>query len=200
MYSTSFKSIFDTPADAYVNTINCIGVMGAGIALEFKNRYPKMFEHYREQCRKHAIKPGDCYSYYDDEHHVWLLGLAVKDDWRHWSTLEWVESSIKSLKLTILENDIKWIASCLGADRAYATGWITIFVPTKDKMEMALKAWNEMLDEIFDTGACPYWSGLLWEERAVKKADKTFLDTYWKIKKALDPENIFAPEVFKGGD
>ncbi len=103
-------------------------------------------------------------------------------------------------KYKLLDNDIKWIASCLAADRAYATGWITIFVPTKDKMEMALKAWNEMLDEIFDTGACPYWSGLLWENRVVKKADKNFLDTYWKIKKALDPENIFAPEVFKGGN
>lgn len=103
-------------------------------------------------------------------------------------------------KYKLLDNDIKWIASCLAADRAYATGWITIFIPTKDKMKMALKAWNEMLDEIFDTGACPYWSGLLWEKRAVKKADKNFLDTYWKIKKALDPDNIFAPEVFKGGN
>ncbi|MHA2145545.1 MAG: FAD-binding oxidoreductase [Candidatus Thorarchaeota archaeon] len=102
-------------------------------------------------------------------------------------------------KYKLLENDIKWIASCLGSDRAYATGWITIFVPTKDKMEMALKAWNEMLDDILDTGACPYWSGLLWEDRVVEKANKTFLDTYWKIKEALDPDNIFAPEVFKGG-
>jgi hypothetical protein len=104
---TSYKSIFDTPADAYVNTVNCVGVMGAGIALEFKKRYPKMFEHYKEQCAKHALRPGDCYSYFDEEHHIWLLGLAVKDDWRHWSTLEWLESSIKSLKLVILENDIK---------------------------------------------------------------------------------------------
>ena len=106
-FNVSYKSIFDIPADAYVNTINCIGVMGAGIALEFKNRYPKMFEHYKEQCSKHAIRPGDCYSYFDAEHQIYLLGLAVKDDWRHWATLEWIESSIKSLKLVILENDIK---------------------------------------------------------------------------------------------
>ena len=104
---TFYKSIFDIPADAYVNTINCVGAMGAGIALEFKKRYPKMFEHYKEQCAKHAIRPGDCYTYFDDEHNIWLLGLAVKDDWRHWSTLEWIESSIKSLKLVLLENDIK---------------------------------------------------------------------------------------------
>ena len=106
-YSVSHKSLFDIPADAYVNTVNCVGAMGAGIALEFKKRYPKMFEHYRERCLRHAIRPGDCYTYFDDELHLWLLGLAVKDDWRHWSTLEWMESSIKSLKLVILENDIK---------------------------------------------------------------------------------------------
>ena len=99
------KSIFDFPAAAYVNTVNCVGVMGAGIALEFKKRYPKMFEHYKEQCFKHVIKPGDCYIYKDNGIHI--LNLAVKDDWRHWSTLEWIEHSLKSLKLAILENDIK---------------------------------------------------------------------------------------------
>jgi hypothetical protein len=101
------KSVFDSSVDAYVNTINCQGVMGAGVALEFKNRYPKMFEHYKDKCSKHTIRPGDCYVYRDEESRVYLLGLAVKDDWKHWSTLEWIESSIKSLKLVILENDIK---------------------------------------------------------------------------------------------
>lgn len=106
-FTVSFKSIFDTEADAYVNTINCIGVMGAGIALEFKKKYPKMFKHYQEQCNTHAIRPGDCYSYYDEDKKIYLLGLAVKEDWRHWSTLEWLESSLKSFKLVVLENDIK---------------------------------------------------------------------------------------------
>jgi len=106
-FSINHKSIFDTPVDAYVNTINCVGVMGTGIALEFKKRYPKMFDHYKELCLKHAIRPGDCYTYFDDEHQIYLLGLAVKDDWRYWSTREWIDSSIKSLKLAVLENDIK---------------------------------------------------------------------------------------------
>lgn len=110
-FNIYYKSIFDfnIPIDAYVNTINCNGVMGAGIALEFKNRYPKMFEDYKEKCSKHQIRPGDCYTYHNDDSNdtVYLLGLAVKDDWRHWSTLEWIEDSIKSLKLVILENDIK---------------------------------------------------------------------------------------------
>jgi hypothetical protein len=101
------QSIFDEPADAFVNTINCVGAMGAGIALEFKKRYPEMFADYQIQCKKKLIRPGDCYGYYDKDHGIYLLGLAVKNDWHYWSTLEWLESSLKSLKLFILENDIK---------------------------------------------------------------------------------------------
>ncbi|MFX0055468.1 MAG: FAD-binding oxidoreductase [Candidatus Hermodarchaeota archaeon] len=103
-------------------------------------------------------------------------------------------------KHKMLKNGIKWIASCLGADRAYATGWITLFPPNREKMDLATKIWNEMLDTIIETGGCPYWQGILWESRAHKRTDKTFLETYWKIKKALDPENILAPAVFTGGN
>lgn len=112
-FNICHKSLFGFDStnqiDAYVNTINCIGVMGAGIALEFKNRYPKMFQHYKKQCAEHLIRPGDCYYWNTEDTHdnCWILGLAVKNDWRHWSTLEWLESSLKSLKLVILEHDIK---------------------------------------------------------------------------------------------
>ncbi len=138
-FNISYKSIFDIPADAYVNTVNCIGVMGAGIALEFKNRYPKMFEHYKEQCLKHAIRPGDCYVYFDEEHQIYLLGMAVKDDWRHWSTLEWLESSIKSLKLIILENDIKSVnmpLPCGKNGRRGPYGKVAGFTPPPERKEL----------------------------------------------------------------
>ena len=138
-FTISYKSIFDTPADAYVNTINCVGAMGAGIALEFKKRYPKMFDHYKSECLRHAIRPGDCYTYFDYEHQIYLLGLAVKDDWKHWSTLEWMESSIKSLKLCILENDIKSVNLPLiggknGKRGPY--GKVIGFTPPPDRAEL----------------------------------------------------------------
>ena len=99
------ESVFQRNSDALVNSINCIGVMGAGIALEFKKVFPKMYADYKIKCNQHLIKPGDAYLY--KVSNKLLIGLAVKDDWRHWSTLEWLESSIKSLKLAILENDVK---------------------------------------------------------------------------------------------
>ena len=103
------QSVFDSPADAFVNTINVVGAMGAGIALEFKKRYPKMYDDYKIKCQKKLIRPGDCYIWHteDTNDYHFVLGLAVKNDWRYWATLEWLESSIKSMKLVILENDIK---------------------------------------------------------------------------------------------
>ncbi len=103
-------------------------------------------------------------------------------------------------KHKVLKNGIKWIASCLGSERTYATGWVTIFAPSREKMNMALSVWNEMLDVIIETGGCPYWNGLLWERRALSKTNNTFMDVYWAVKRALDPEGIFCPTVFTGGE
>jgi FAD/FMN-containing dehydrogenase len=102
-------------------------------------------------------------------------------------------------KYSLLDNGIKWIASCLGSERAYATGWVTLFIPTKDKMELGLEAWNQMLDEIIETGGCPYWNGLLWEKRVLSKTEHAFLETYHTIKNALDPNDILSPQVFMEG-
>jgi O-acetyl-ADP-ribose deacetylase (regulator of RNase III) len=82
-------SVFDIKAEAYVNTVNVVGVMGAGIAAEFKKRYPNMFKEYQTECLMHGIKPGDCWTF-KDESGVILLNLAVKRDWREWATKEWL--------------------------------------------------------------------------------------------------------------
>ena len=51
-------TVFNSPAKTIVNTVNCAGVMGAGIALEFKLRYPEMYEEYIKMCEKKSIKVG----------------------------------------------------------------------------------------------------------------------------------------------
>jgi len=109
MFNILEKSIFDVKSDAYVNTINCVGAMGAGIAIEFKKKYPEMFDEYKRKCNLKEIRPGDCYVYRNSDG-IYILGLAVKDDWRNWSTVHWIEQSIQSMKLVLLENDIKSVS------------------------------------------------------------------------------------------
>lgn len=92
---------WDTPADIRVNTVNCVGVMGKGIALEFKNRYPQMFEHYRKACAKQYITPGQLWAF-DGYEALEIWNVATKDHWRNPSKFEWVESAIIEMKQRLL--------------------------------------------------------------------------------------------------
>ena len=71
---------FDYDADIRVNTVNCVGVMGAGVALEFKTRYPDMFKAYVEVCKKHEIEPGKPYLWeeYDLFSRCIIINLPTK--------------------------------------------------------------------------------------------------------------------------
>ena len=75
-----------------VNTVNCVGVMGKGVALEFRGRFPEMFADYRRICQESRLRPGQILPYRKGT--PWILNFAVKDDWRHPSRMEWVEGCL----------------------------------------------------------------------------------------------------------
>jgi O-acetyl-ADP-ribose deacetylase (regulator of RNase III) len=85
-------NLFASRAQCLVNTVNCVGVMGKGVALEFRHRFPKMYEEYRQICESGALRPGQIWPYRKDR--PWVLNFAVKDDWKHPSRIEWVESCL----------------------------------------------------------------------------------------------------------
>lgn len=89
-------SIFDSPAVNLVNPVNCVGVMGAGLALEFKKRFPGMFRRYQHQCAVGMLRPGNIHFHFDDMHRH-ILCATTKDHWKDPSKLEWVESCIETL-------------------------------------------------------------------------------------------------------
>ena len=57
MFKALIGNLFESKAQTFVNTVNCVGVMGKGVAFEFKKRYPQMFEDYAARC-----SPSDCNS------------------------------------------------------------------------------------------------------------------------------------------
>ena len=63
--------IFDSPAQVIVNTVNTVGVMGKGLALSFKNRYPDMFERYKRVCEEGKLQIGNLMLFYYPDH--WLM-------------------------------------------------------------------------------------------------------------------------------
>lgn len=85
-------SLFDTDADIIVNTVNCVGVMGAGVALAFKQRYPEMFKQYRIDCRKGLYEPGWPVIYEEGEKVI--INFPTKDHWRNPSEYDWIENGL----------------------------------------------------------------------------------------------------------
>lgn len=91
---------FDFDADIRINTVNCVGVMGAGVALAFKQKYPEMFKDYVKQCNKGLIRPGipsvweigDMFS-----KKLEIINFPTKDHWRNPSEYEYIESGLKWL-------------------------------------------------------------------------------------------------------
>ncbi|WAB90343.1 macro domain-containing protein [Pseudomonas citronellolis] len=91
---------FDFEADIRVNTVNCVGVMGAGVALAFKKRYPSMFADYVEQCKSGWIRPGKPSVWHSSDtllEDITIVNFPTKDDWRKPSEYSYVESGLQWL-------------------------------------------------------------------------------------------------------
>jgi len=83
------EDLFSKKADILVNTVNCVGVMGKGIALEFKNRMPNLFKEYKIVCKNKQLKPGNIFVYRDI--YKTVINMATKDHWRNPSQYSWIE-------------------------------------------------------------------------------------------------------------
>jgi len=88
-------NLFESQAQTLVNTVNCAGVMGKGVALVFRERYPAMYEDYRRRCEKREIQPGVLTLYKDSR--PWVLNFPTKRHWRARSRLEDIEAGLKEL-------------------------------------------------------------------------------------------------------
>ena len=86
-------NIFESQATTLVNTINCVGIMGKGIAQEFKKRYPDMFKEYATMCKNGEIKPGIPYLY-QNLFGISILNFPTKDHWRSPSKLSYIVSGL----------------------------------------------------------------------------------------------------------
>ncbi len=87
-------NIFDSKCGTLVNTVNCVGVMGKGIALEFKSRYPHMFDEYKALCKNGKVKPGKPYLYCDLTG-ASIINFPTKDHWRSPSKIKYINDGLE---------------------------------------------------------------------------------------------------------
>ncbi len=86
-------SLFDSPCKVLVNTVNTVGVMGKGIAKEFKGIYPEMFTEYQSLCERGLIDIGNLWIY--PTPNKWVLNFPTKKHWRSPSKPEYLEAGLQ---------------------------------------------------------------------------------------------------------
>ena len=90
-------NIFESKMQTLVNTVNCVGIMGKGLAFEFKKRYPDMFADYEQRCKRHEVKLGEPYLY-RKLIPPFIVLFPTKDHWRSVSNIAAIERGLKYLK------------------------------------------------------------------------------------------------------
>lgn len=90
-------NILDSDCEVLVNTVNCVGVMGKGLALQFKRRYPRYFSWYQFQCHEAMVKLGEV-SLYENPDGPDIISFPTKGHWRYPSQLEWIEDGLADLR------------------------------------------------------------------------------------------------------
>ena len=110
-------NIFNTKAQTIVNTVNCVGVMGKGIALVFKLRYPTMFDIYKQHCSANLIDIGKLWLYKSVDDAPWVLNFPTKTHWKLPSEYSYIERGLQKFVSSYQEKGITSIAfPILGAN------------------------------------------------------------------------------------
>ena len=105
-------NLLEAPVEALVNTVNTVGVMGKGIALMFKEAFPRNFRAYEDACKHKEVKIGHMFV---TENRTfsgprWIVNFPTKKHWRQPSKLEWIIEGLGDLRMFIQENEIRSIA------------------------------------------------------------------------------------------
>lgn len=105
-------NLLDAPADALVNTVNEVGVMGKGIALMFKEGYPEASAEYEREAKAERVKVGNVLAVPNQRlmGPRWIIHFPTKKHWRNPSKLEWVRAGLRDLVRVVREKNIQSIA------------------------------------------------------------------------------------------
>ncbi|MDI9571413.1 MAG: macro domain-containing protein [Pseudomonadota bacterium] len=103
MINIKIGDILESKSQTLINTVNCVGVMGKGLALQFKKRFPDMFDDYVRRCQRGEVKLGQPYLY-RTLLPPWILNFPTKDHWRSVASLHSIIAGLEHL----LRNYREW--------------------------------------------------------------------------------------------
>ena len=100
--------IFESKCQAIINTVNCEGKMGKGLAYQFKKKFPEMEQDYVKVCLKGELYPGKLHIY--QEKNFLIINFPTKNKWREKSKIEYIVIGLRKLKEEIIKKGIKSVA------------------------------------------------------------------------------------------
>src|SRR5882672_9293755 len=105
-------NLLESSAEALVNTVNTEGIMGKGIALQFKKAFPEMFEAYRKACEAGEVQPGRMHVYQREEllNPRYIINFPTKRHWREKSRLDDIRAGLEALVKEVSSRRIRSIA------------------------------------------------------------------------------------------
>ncbi len=105
-------NILEADAEALVNSVNCVGVMGRGIALQFKKAWPENFKAYAAACRRKEVQPGKMFVFETGRltNPRYIINFPTKRHWRGKSRIEDIKVGLRALAEEIRRRGIRSIA------------------------------------------------------------------------------------------
>lgn len=101
------SSMFDINSDALVNPVNCVGVIGAGLAKEFAWRFPNIIPPYKISCKDGTLKPGKILVCRESKY---IVNFATKNHWRENSRYEFISEGMVELRRFLNTSQVRSIA------------------------------------------------------------------------------------------
>lgn len=129
-------NLLNANVDALVNTVNTVGVMGKGLALEFKKHFPQNTLEYKKACQLNQVMIGKMFitKTVKANKFIWIVNFPTKEHWKFPSRIEWIETGLISLRNFMIESNISSIAiPALGTGNG-GLNWQLV----KSKIEYAL--------------------------------------------------------------
>ena len=114
MLTKSNEDITTSTAEVIVNTVNCVGVMGGGVALAIKEAFPWCLAPYKDACEKNLLRPGGIFVVHINVEpkidYPIIINLATKDHWRGKSRIDWIDKGLENLANYLRESDLRSIS------------------------------------------------------------------------------------------
>jgi O-acetyl-ADP-ribose deacetylase (regulator of RNase III) len=141
------------PAEALVNTVNCVGIMGRGVALQFRNAFPENFKAYKAACDRGEVLPGRMFVFELGQltRPRWIINFPTKRHWRAKSRMEDIESGLLALVEEIRNRDIRSIAVPPLGSGLGGLSWSDV----RPRIEAALGTLNNIEAVVFEPAGAP---------------------------------------------